>query len=58
MEYDIDPKSLKDARINEVFVESESRILLHLRDGRAVAIESGPTDFDGGTDLSFELVNP
>ena len=54
----MDPKELKDARINDVFVESDSRILLHLKDGRAVAIEAAsPTD-KLDTRLRCGVVNP
>ncbi len=66
MEYDIDPASLRDARINEVHVESDKRLLLHLRDGRAVAITAthiNPPDSawagpDSDAHLTYELVNP
>lgn len=51
----INPSELKDARINEVIVESDSRVLLHLRDGRAIAIQHDGT-FQAK--LIFQHVNP
>lgn len=54
----MDPRELKDAKIVDVIVESDARVLLHLRDGRAVAFASEPTDYDGGTAITLEHVNP
>ena len=54
----INPRELRDARINDVFVESDSRILLHLRDGRAVAISAIATGYDGETEIQLEHTNP
>jgi hypothetical protein len=61
----INPRDLKDSRINEAIVESDSRLLLHLRDGRAVAITAtdenapdGAWGSDYGARLNYELVNP
>lgn len=34
----MDPKELRDAYITDVFQESPTRLLLHLKDGRAVAL--------------------
>ena len=60
----MDPRELKDTRINEVVKESPSRILLHLRDGRAVAIVAtdenapdGAWGSDYGARLHLEHVN-
>lgn len=61
MEYEVNPRDLKDSRINEVFVESDSRLLLHLRDGRAVAITATSAEdriLTGNERLTYELVNP
>lgn len=64
--FQLDPTTLKDSRITEVIEESDSRLLLHLRDGRAVAITahvSFPHGDGGGYAeaeifLDYELVNP